>query len=130
MVRLKRGKAYRFKYPRHNYNGIQSYLETRRIVVESIRDTSEDHLDPSTEVLNPNLKRGRWLVTGRDIDKGAERSFYLESMTELKRLNRYEVWAVVDLPDIRCKCKYREVAAAFAQGRGADSIVVKIDDAT
>lgn len=45
-----------------------------------VRDTQEEPLDPETLHSNPMLRRGRWLVTGVDLDKDAERSFYVESM--------------------------------------------------
>ena len=77
---LLRGHAYRFLYPRHNFEGVRSGLEERRILVEQVRDTSTDPLDEETLISNPLLKRGRWLVTGIDLDKDEERSFYVESM--------------------------------------------------
>jgi hypothetical protein len=77
---LLHGRAYRFLYPRHNFEGVRCGLEERRVLVEHVRDTNAEPLDHETLNSNPLLKRGRWLVTGIDLDKDAERSFYVESM--------------------------------------------------
>jgi len=77
---LLRGRAYRFLYPRHNFEGVRTGLEERRILIEQVRDTDTDPLEEETRISNPLLKRGRWLVTGIDLDKDEERSFYVESM--------------------------------------------------
>ena len=74
------GRAYSFDYPRHNFDGVLSKLERRRIKVESIRDLREDPLERITFEIQPLLRRGRLLITGIDLDKGQERSFYLTSM--------------------------------------------------
>ena len=74
------GRAYRFLYPRHNFEGVRTGLEERRVLVEQVRDTTTEPLDTETLISNPLLKRGRWLVTGLDLDKDEERSFYVESM--------------------------------------------------
>lgn len=50
------------------------------MLVVEVRDTQTEPLDQETLMMNPMLKRGRWLVTGIDLDKDAERSFYVESM--------------------------------------------------
>jgi hypothetical protein len=97
------GKAYRFAYPAHNYAGLPSQLEDRRIRVVSIRDTRRERLDPATARLNPTLKRGRWLLVCRDLDRGCERSFYLESMESIIEIpevvpgtpsSEFQVWVV------------------------------------
>lgn len=77
------GRVYQFEYPAHNYLGLPQKLEQRRIRVLSIRDTRREHLDRSTVGMNPTLKRGRWLLTCRDLDRACERSFYLESMESI-----------------------------------------------
>jgi hypothetical protein len=87
-TRLKAGSAYSFFYPRHNYAGIRSQLEQRFVLVISVRDTRKERLDPTTKRMNPRLNRGRWLMTGRDLDKGSERSFYVSSMTDIKPVQR------------------------------------------
>jgi len=74
------GRAYKFLYPSHNFDGVMSGMEHRRCLVQNVRDTSSNPLDEETVSANPLLKRGRWLVTGIDLDKHEERSFYVESM--------------------------------------------------
>lgn len=83
---LQPGCAYSFEYPRHNYRQLPLKAETRRIVVGAIRDVQREPLDPVTLSLNPLLQRGRWLVTGKDLDKEGERSFYIDSMTKIRAL--------------------------------------------
>lgn len=79
------GECYEFEYPRHNFHGVLSHVETRRIRVIEVRDLFSSPLDPLTTKLQPLLRRGRLLVTGEDLDKGQERSFYADSITRLKR---------------------------------------------
>jgi len=86
MGQLLPGPGYEFLYPRHNFRFVPQSLERRRIIVSSIRDISANPLAPETYSLNPMLQRGRFLVTGHDLDRGAERSFYLESMTEIRSI--------------------------------------------
>ena len=83
---LQHGHDYSFLYPRHNFHGVVSRLEPRRIRVESIRDLDADPLDPETSAIQPLVRRSRWLVTGLDLDKQAERSFYVDSMKVLCEL--------------------------------------------
>lgn len=83
---LRPGCAYSFNYPRHNFRGILSSLERRRLIVSSVRDTRREPLDEATTELQPSLQRGRWLVTGQDLDKEAERTFYVESMRGLTEM--------------------------------------------
>lgn len=81
------GRAYSFYYPRHNYLQTPPSTELRRIIVGMVRDTHCQPLDRITESLNPFLVRGRWLVSGIDLDKEQERSFYVESMTKIRVLS-------------------------------------------
>ena len=75
------GRTYRFLYPSINFNClIMSGLDERRVLVERVRDTELELLDDETLESNPFIKRGRWLVTGINLEKGEERSFYVESM--------------------------------------------------
>jgi hypothetical protein len=74
------GRSYRFLYPSINFNCLTSGLEERRLLVERVRDTESEPLDEENLNSNPFIKRGRWLVTGIDLDKMEERSFYVESM--------------------------------------------------
>ena len=84
---LRLGCAYSFHYPRYNYLGLPTTVETRRIVVAEIRDTFSQPLEELTVAANPLLKRGRWLVTGHDLDRDAMRSFYFDSMSEVRPLS-------------------------------------------
>lgn len=81
------GCAYRFHYPRHNYRHVPIATEVRRILVESIRDTLYAPIESTTISLNPFLQRGRWLITGTDLDKDDRRSFYVEAMNQIQPLN-------------------------------------------
>lgn len=85
-VRVAEGCVYLFQYPRHNFHGVMGRLENRQIRVESIRDLTIDPIERITFEFQPLLKRGRTLVTGHDLDKDAERSFYLESMIGVREL--------------------------------------------
>lgn len=78
------GRDYEFSYPRHNFHRIRSRLETRRLRVTNVRDVEKEPLDPVTVAMQPLLNRGRYLVTGQDLDKGAERTFYVEAIQSPK----------------------------------------------
>lgn len=69
-----------FQYPKHNFHGVGTPLETRRIRVTDVRDLVARPLDPITAQQQPLLRRDRWLITGIDLEHGQERSFYLGSM--------------------------------------------------
>ena len=73
-------RSYRFLYPSINFNCLVSGMEERRILVERVRDTELEPLDEETFDSHPYTNRGRLLVTGIDLDKNEERSFYVESM--------------------------------------------------
>lgn len=78
------GRVCSFLYPRHNFHGILSRLEFRRVLVTAVRDLRQDPLDSQTFQIQPLLKRGRHLVIGQDLDKNcAERSFYFDSMRSI-----------------------------------------------
>ncbi len=123
------GCAYSFGYPRHNYEQLPTTTELRRIEVESIRDTYQNPLDPTTQPLNPLLKRGRWLVTGTDLDKNAERSFYVESMTNVRQLSDEELeplkdasYVVIEQAHVTFKASHLNEALAFRSGRQRGTI--------
>lgn len=80
------GECYSFEYPRHNFHGVRSHFETRRIRVTSVRDVWASPLDRVTIELQPILRRGRLLITGEDLDKHAERSFYVDSIRNAEPL--------------------------------------------
>ena len=126
---LQPGRAYSFRYPRHNYRQLPTTTELRRIEVVSIRDTRRNPLDPSTAPLNPLLKRGRWLVTGRDLDKDAERSFYVESMSNVQSLSANDLeplaeveYVVIEQSHVAFKAQRLVEALAFRNGRQRGSI--------
>jgi len=77
-------RAYSFLYPRHNFHGVLSQQEPRRVLVTAVRDLKEHPIERETFDTQPLLKRGRILVTGQDLDKQAERSFYVESMRQVR----------------------------------------------
>lgn len=77
-VRL--GGLLQFEYPERNRVNLRPVWRSRTIVVESITDTLRDPIDPRAVELEPLTRRGRWLLTGWDVDIGAERSFYVETM--------------------------------------------------
>lgn len=121
---FKPGRAYSFLYPRYNYQQLPAKTELRRIEVVSIRDIHEDPLDPMTLPLNPLLNRGRWLVTGRDLDKDDERSFYVESMSNVRSLNEEELeplqnagYVVIEQTHVTFQSQRLNEALAFRSGR-------------
>ena len=127
---LRPGCAYSFLYPAHNFAGILSPLEPRRLMVTAVRDTQHNPLDVATFNLQPLLKRGRWLVTGIDLDKDEERSFYVDSMLSIRMLSELEIrrqdFAVVDVSSVLTISPDSACARSFARGRGAGSLVVRI----
>jgi len=85
------GRTYRFLYPAINFNCLISGMDERRILVIRVRDTDSEPLDDETMNSNPFVKRGRWLVTGLDLDKMEERSFYVESMVAVMEIGNRSV---------------------------------------
>lgn len=79
------GSVVEFFYPRHNFVGVLSKMETRRIQVESVRDLGEMPIAEVTFEIQPLLKRSQFLVTGKDLDRDQERSFYSGSMKSIRR---------------------------------------------
>lgn len=94
---LQPGRAYSFHYPRYNYRLLPTTTELRRIVVNAIRDLIKDPLDGTTPSLNPLVQRGRWLISGIDLDKDVERSFYQESMTDIQALSQDDLQPLKDV---------------------------------
>lgn len=128
-VSLHPGCAYSFEYPRHNYHQLPVKMEPRKIVVTAIRDTCDEPLDQVTQTLNPLLKRGRWLVTGTDLDKDVERSFYVESMAAIRALSRDELrplkgveYIVVEQHHVVLKAKRLKEALKFQGKRQSGAI--------
>lgn len=82
--RIRLNSVIRFYYPHANYAGIKPRLESRCVLVKSIRIIAAEPLDEFTLHEDPTLRRGSSLITGICLDKGGERSFYLESMVDLE----------------------------------------------
>lgn len=82
------GNVVSFFYPAANYEGARPDLEQRQIRITKVRDLRDEPLDLVTMTICPTLRRGTVLVTGLDLQKGVERSFYVESMTELRACGR------------------------------------------
>jgi len=80
-------KCVAFQYPARNCIGLVSEAETRRLLVQDVRDCEANPLETETIELAPNCKRGRWLITGLDLDKAKERSFWYESMQEVEEID-------------------------------------------
>ena len=99
---LMSGRAYSFAYPRHNYEFVPKSFETRRVLINRVQDMRETPVPQQIREENPLLIRGRWLVTGIDLHKKAERSFYVESMSDVREIEldhskHVEIWMVGDL---------------------------------
>lgn len=76
------GQVVQFSYPAANYLGVKKRWEQRRLLIEKVRDLSTQPLEAETLEADPLLDRGGVLVTGIDVDRGAERSFYTNAMRE------------------------------------------------
>jgi len=72
------GQVIQFLYPAANYVDVKKRWEQRRVLLEKVRDLSAEPLDPKTVEEDPLLDRGGTLVTGTDVDRGVERSFYIK----------------------------------------------------
>jgi hypothetical protein len=83
-VKRLKGKFARFLYPRVNSDAIKSYLELRTVQIVDVRDTKKQPLEPATIRDNPLIRRGRFLLITRDLNKGADRKFYLDSISQLE----------------------------------------------
>lgn len=79
-----------FLYPRHNFFSVVSKLENRKLRINEIRDVTESPLKEITFEIQPLLRRSLILVTGIDLDKGEERSFYAASMQEISPFQSVE----------------------------------------
>lgn len=78
------GQVIEYDYPRHNFEGVPGRrMERRAIRVDSIRDLELQPLADETMAQNPLQRRSQYLVTGYDLRKHAERSFYVGSMENL-----------------------------------------------
>lgn len=93
------GKVIRFDYPSANYRGANSPNKTRRVRVWEVRDTFSTPLATMTTVINPELRRGQYIVNGEDCDVLAERSFHEASMVNVEVFDPTtdNEWAVVEI---------------------------------
>lgn len=107
------GKVVVGRYPAANYRGVLLRYETRRLLVEGVTVLAEKPLDPETLKLDPHLRRSNVRVTGRDLDKGAERSFYLGAFAWWQVLD-YESVAAELFPDLRAEVDTGEMTLQFA----------------
>ena len=80
LATIERGTVIEFEYPAANYAGVRQRLEHRRLRIDQVRELAAQPLEAVTINMDPLLRRGATLLTGMDLDKRAERSFYLESM--------------------------------------------------
>lgn len=82
------GRAYRFLYPAINFECLQEFspLQERRVLVSQVRDTLTEPLDEETLTTHPYTNRSRWLVTGIDLERFAERSFYVHAMCDVDEI--------------------------------------------
>lgn len=81
------GDVFSFAYPSPNRIGVFTRLRRRRVVIESIRDTVANPVERWAMELQPDLRRGRFLITGHDLDLHETRSFYLSSARSIKELS-------------------------------------------
>lgn len=89
------GRLLTFDYPERNLIETAPLWVTRTLLIESIVDTQRDPIDPLAIDCEPYRHRGRWLLTGVDLDLDRERSFYLESMRDF----RADTWRQLGLYD-------------------------------
>lgn len=81
------GSVLSFAYPTNNRVGASTRLCRRRFVVESIRDCAVDPIEPWAIALRPDLRRGRILLIGRDLERHDTRQFYLSSARSVKLID-------------------------------------------
>jgi hypothetical protein len=128
---VKVGGCIQFNYARHNYAGIDQQQETRRVRITAIRDTRIEPLDSETLTLRPTLLRGRWLITGEDLDKGVERTFYLERMIDIEPMQlgdglKRAAFHVLEQNRIAFSTENLSEAMAFRLGRRGGAIYGRV----
>jgi hypothetical protein len=84
---LQIGSLIAFDYPAANYHGVRLRWDKRQLFITGLRDTITKSLDLETLQIDPLLRRGRLLVTGIDCHKLVERTFYRESMVNLRNVS-------------------------------------------
>ena len=87
------GKVVAGRYPAANYVGIRLRYEPRRVLVQSVRRLRDKPLERGTLKLDPYLRRFGVIVTGFDLDKRQERTFYLGAFRNWRvmKLDRREL---------------------------------------
>ena len=87
------GHAYRFLYPAINFECLRLFspLKERRVFVSRIRDTVAEPLADETLTTHPYTDRSRWLVTGLDLERFEERSFYVHAMVAVDEIPQEQV---------------------------------------
>lgn len=89
---LRAGSVVSFLYPAANFSTVRRpKMERRRLRVDRVRLLDDNPLDSFTLEAEPDLRRGQTLITGYDLDKQAERSFYAESMREVRECIAYDL---------------------------------------
>lgn len=104
-----KGSIIRFDYPAANYKGARRRLERRCLQVDHVRPLRQEPLAAITIELDPNLDRGEVLVTGKDLEKDAERSFYQD------RMENVETVATFDGPVELLICPENELPQVIAE---------------
>lgn len=78
------GAVVSFAYPTCNRLNVCTSLRRRRVLVECVRDTEIDPVEPWALAKCPDLRRGRFLVSGYDLEVKQPRSFYLSSARSIQ----------------------------------------------
>ena len=83
---LQPGRLVRFEYPIRNFLDEPLTWTYRRIVIERVIDLANSPLNGKWIRKRPQIRRGRYLVIGFDLDREAKRSYYLEAMRGQEQL--------------------------------------------
>jgi hypothetical protein len=78
-IGLSSGDIVTIHYPRVNQIGSRSPFEPRRIEVHRVLDMAQTAIPERAFLDRPFVRRGRWLIEGKDLACGQERRFYWES---------------------------------------------------
>lgn len=113
------GREVEFLYPSPNYPHVRLRMERKRCVVKSIRDLTLEPLDPLTLTIDPNRRRGRYLITMHDMKEDKEKQYYVDHAQPVVPAEK--PYAVVleddDNSDAELvyKCDSREEAEVFCR---------------
>lgn len=86
---LSPGTSIAFRYPKENRVDKSIEWLDRRATIYKVRFMDEQPVEELTKILNPHVRRGRILLVTVDIDKQELRSFYVESMKDLRTIGAY-----------------------------------------